>query len=172
MAEVDSLEIQVESNAKSAFSALDELEKKLKNVSDMLNTIGKNEGLKQLSNAAKEATKGFSGIQSNMKKISQGMEPGIKKTFKSLDELKEQFKDLGADFKYTGSTTAIEKQIKSYSNSLEKAKLRQKDLELSGKTSGKGYADAVKNVVKYENVLKSLKRQLDDMKKADSCLST
>ena len=172
MAEVDSLEIQIESNAKSAFSALGELEEKLKNVSDMLNAIGKNEGLKQLSNAAKEATKGFSGIQSNMKKISQGMEPGMKKTFKSLNELKEQFKDLGTDFKYTGSTTAIEKQIKSYSNSLEKAKLRQKDLELSGKTSGKGYADAVKNVVKYENVLKSLKRQLDDMKKAESSLST
>lgn len=172
MAEVDSLEIQIESNAKSAFSALDELEKKLKNVSDMLNTIGKNEGLKQLSNAAKEATKGFSGIQSNMKKISQGMEPGVKKTFKSLDELKEQFKDLGTDFKYTGSTTAIEKQIKSYSNSLEKAKLRQKDLELSGKTSGKGYADAVKNVIKFSNLIKSLKRQLDEMKKSESMLST
>ena len=44
MAEVDSLEIQIESNAKSAFSALGELEEKLKNVSDMLNAIGKNEG--------------------------------------------------------------------------------------------------------------------------------
>lgn len=33
-------------------------------------------------------------------------------------------------------------------------------------------ADAVKNVVKYENVLKSLKRQLEEMKKSESMLST
>lgn len=172
MSEIDSLEIKIESEAKSAFTALDALEEKLTKVSDVLSTIGKNEGLKQLSNAAKDATKGLSTVQSNAKKISDSMGPEMKKAFKSLDELKEQFKDLGADFKFTGSATAIEKQIKSYSNSLEKAKLRQKDLELSEKTSGKGYADAVKNVVKYENVLKSLKRQLDEMKKSESSLST
>lgn len=172
MAEIDSLEVRIQSDARSAFTGLKELEKELENVSSVLNAIGKNEGLKKLSNAAKEAARGFSSVQSNMKKVSQGMDPGMKKTFKSLDELREQFKDLGADFKFTGSTAAIEKQIKSYSNSLEKAKLRQKDLELSGKTSGKGYADAVKNVVKYENVLKSLKRQLEEMKKSESMLST
>ena len=50
MSEIDSLEIQVKSDAKSTFSALEELEKKLSGISKTLSEIGNCEGLKQVSN--------------------------------------------------------------------------------------------------------------------------
>ena len=166
MPEVDRLEIQVESDAKSAFSALEELEKKLSGISKTLSEIGNREGLKQVSKAAKEATKGLSGIQIKQKGISSGIEPQMKKASKSLGELTEKYKDLGKGFQFKGDMTAIQKQINSYSNALEKAKLRKTELETAGKTSGGSYETAIRSTIKYTNVIESLEKQFADLQKS------
>lgn len=167
MSEIDSLEIQVKSDAKSTFSALEELEKKLSGISKTLSEIGNCEGLKQVSKAAKEATKGLSGIQIKQKGISSGIEPQMKKASKSLGELTEKYKDLGKGFQFKGDMTAIQKQINSYSNALEKAKLRKTELETAGKTSGGSYETAIRSTIKYTNVIESLEKQLAGLKKSE-----
>lgn len=49
------------------------------------------------------------------------------------------------------------------SNALETAKLKKQELEATGKTEGRAYEDAVKDVNKYTNQIESLKNQLTEV---------
>ncbi len=86
---------------------------------------------------------------------------------KTAEEIREQYQDLGKDFTMQGSEKQIENKIASLTNSLENAKLKQQELEASGKTSGSAYEAAIANVVKYENQIESLKAQLESLKEAE-----
>lgn len=169
MAEIDSLEINVESEAGHAISNLKTLENQLKGIASALNTIGNTKGLKELSRAAKEVTKGISGVQNKTKgiSISSGVESQMKKVSKSLEEMTEKYKDLGKGFKLEGDSAAIQKQINSYSNALAKAKLRKEELESAGKTSGGSYETAIRSTIKYTNVIESLGKQLVELQKSE-----
>lgn len=162
MAEVDSLELKIQSDANSAIKALDGLIQKLELAAQKLNIIGSSKGLDDFAKKAANATKGLSNIKNVARDVSANIQPQIQKTFKSLDEIAEKYKDLGKGFKITGSTATIQKQIDSYSNALERAKLKKEELETGGKTGGQAYEDAIKNVQKYTNILEGLNRQLDE----------
>lgn len=79
-------------------------------------------------------------------------------------EIREKYAELGKSFTMSGSEKEIEAKIKSLTNSLENAKLKQQEIELSGDTDGKSYEHAIASVVKYENQIESLKAQLDAMR--------
>ena len=171
MAVVDSLEIQIQSKADTANDSLNELIKKMGIVAEGISAIGNNKGLDDFAKRAQEAVKGFSSIQNAAKGLSSSIAPEVQKASKSLGEITAKYKDLGKGFKFTGSTAAIQKQIESYSNALEKAKLKKEELEAAGKTDGQMYEYAVKDVLKYENVLASLKNQLSEMQTAQPQLN-
>lgn len=143
MAEIDSLEIKIESDAAKASAALDKLAGKISDISNkILGITSSDQGIQNL-------TKSFSDANPELTKLS-----------KKTSEIVKQYQNLGKNFKFFGSSDAIEKQIQRYSNLFETAKLKQKELELSGKTQGKAFESAVRDVQKYKNILASLKKQL------------
>lgn len=168
MAVIDSLEIDIQSKSESVNKSLDDLVRKLGLIAEGIDAIGKNSGLADFAKKAKEATQGLSGISSAAKNFSTGIEPQIQKVSKSFDEIAAKYKDLGKGFVFKGSTAAIQNQIDKYSNALENAKLKKQELELAGKTEGQGYEDAVKNVLKYTNMIGNLKSQLMSLSDAQA----
>lgn len=160
---IDSLEVQLQAKAEAVSISLNNVIKQLGLVAEGISAIGRNSGLNEFAKKAQEAVKEFGNIQNAAKNISSNVEPQMQKVSKSLEELTAKYRDLGKGFKFTGSTAAIEKQIDNYSNSLEKAKLKKEELEASGKTEGQMYEYAVRDVLKYENILEGLKNQLQEM---------
>lgn len=167
MAEIDSLEVKIESEAKSALSGLKTLENQLKGIANVLDTIGNSKGLKELSRAAKTLSNSFSGVKGAAKGVSDSIKPQVKNVSKSLNEMMEKYKDLGKGFRIEGDSTAIQKQINSYSNALAKAKLRKEELEAAGKTGSSSYETAIRSTIKYTNVIESLKKQLAELQKKE-----
>lgn len=163
MAAVDSLEVIIETKAQDTAKSLNNLVKQLGLIAEGISAIGSNTGLNEFAKKAQEATKNFANIQSAAKGLSSSITPEMQKVSKSFDEIAAKYKDLGKGFKFVGSTSAIQKQIDSYTNSLERAKLKKEELEAGGKTGGQGYEDAIKDIQKYENILASLKNQLAEM---------
>lgn len=160
---VDSLEIEVQSKADSAVKSLDIFIQRLGLVCEGISAIGKNSGLDDFAKQAREATKWLDGFQDAAKNIQSNIEPQMKKVAKSFEEITEKYKDLGKGFRFEGSTSAIQKQIDKYSNSLESAKLKKQELEAAGNTSGDQYEKAVRDVIKYSNIVESLKNQLKEL---------
>lgn len=166
MATVDSLSIQIESSAKNANDAIDSIIKNLSRLTQALkidtsslSNIGKNLDFSKITSGAKT-------MSENMGKVAQSMKPieeQTKKISKTFEQVKEPFKDIGKGFRVEGTFSDIEKAIKKYTNELERAKLKEQTLSAKGMTDTKGYRDAVADVVKYENVLESLKNQLDSI---------
>ena len=163
MSTVDTLEVQIQSKADSVNSSLDNVVKKLGLIAEGISAIGKNSGLEQFAKEAREATKGFASISNAAKGISANVKPQVQEVSKTLGELTEKYKDLGKGFKITGSTAAIQKQLESYSNALEKAKLKKDELEIGGKIGGQAYEDAIRDTVKFQNIITSLKNQLESL---------
>ncbi|MDE7430655.1 MAG: hypothetical protein K2N34_01870, partial [Lachnospiraceae bacterium] len=152
--------------------AIDSCVKRLGVLAQGIRAIGTNQGLNEFI----KKSQSLSSEMENMgAKVAQSMKPiqeQAKKTVKDLSQITEQYKDLGKGFAFSGSEVAIQKQIDKYANALENAKLKKQELELAGKTEGQGYEDAVKNVLKYTNMIDSLKSQLGTIEAPHVDLST
>lgn len=163
MAVVDSLEAIIESKVVDSNRGIEKLLGNLDLVIGKLSAIQKSKGFENLTQTTKNVS---ANIDNMTAKISQSMKPiqeQAKKTEERLSQITEKYKDLGKVFTFSGNETALQKQIDSYSNALEKAKLKKQELELSGKTEGQRYENAVKDVIKYQNVIESLKNQLSSL---------
>lgn len=174
---IDSLSIEIESESQKAGSAIDELIGKLGQLKTALKGFGNTDAVKAISQINNVSLK---NVSAEMRQMSQNMEAfgnkakntakAVREPMRQLSEtvaqIEEKYKGLGQDFKFSGNTESIQKQIDKYSNSLEKAKLKKQELELSGKTDGQGYENAVRGAIKYSNILESLKNQLEEVKKA------
>lgn len=163
MAAVDTLEIEIKTTLDDVTKKLDGVIQKLGIVSKELSSIRGISNFKDISQSAKDASKNIGEMGSQLKQAGKSMNPQLKKASKSLDQIREQYKDLGKGFELKGSSDYLQKQIDSLSNSLEKANLRKKELEAAGKTGGATYENAIKNVIKYENQIDSLKKKLSSM---------
>lgn len=167
MAQVDSLEISIESSAKKANDAIDSIIKNLGNLSKALNidtrklsNIGKNIDLSSISKQAKTISESIGNMGAKMSQSMKPMQDNAKNLETILSKINEKYKDLGKDFQFFGNAQSIQKKIDSLSNSLENAKLKKQELESAGKIEGQMYENAVKDVIKYENQIESLKNQL------------
>lgn len=180
MAEIDSLEIKIQSDAKNAYDELEKLSTQLNKIIKPLSAIMNNKSiynlgkqfkslsseLKTITNSAnslKTVTNSISGINKSM----DNTQKKAKQVSKSAEEIAEKYKDLGKGFTLKGNTKQIQKQIDSLTNQLSKAKLAKEDFETSEKTNLGGYDTAIKNVIKYTNQIESLKNQLEELKNSD-----
>lgn len=163
MAAAGTLEIEIKTTLDDVTKKLDGVIQKLGIVSKELSSIRGISNFKDISQSAKDASKNIGEMGSQLKQAGKSMNPQLKKASKSLDQIREQYKDLGKGFELKGSSDYLQKQIDSLSNSLEKANLRKKELEAAGKTGGATYENAIKNVIKYENQIDSLKKKLSSL---------
>lgn len=149
METIDSLDIQIAGSAKKANDAINGLVSNIERLATSLKID--TSGLEKIGK-----TFNLGGID----KAAKNMQSQAQKTSKSLSQITEQYKDLGKGFEIKGSTQQIQKQIGTLTNKLANAKLAKEDFEKSGKINLSGYETAVKNVIKYENQIESLKNQL------------
>lgn len=164
IAVVDSLEVQIGASMEDASRSINEVVKGLGMIAKGLSVITKNSGFEQFAKEAKEFSTGIKEVSrqvtDSMKPISESAKKMTKDFSQTLSEFQNKYGDLGKGFRFTGTDSAIQKQVEKYTNALENAKLKKHELELSGKTEGLGYEDAVKDVLKYTNMIESLKNQL------------
>lgn len=167
-AEVDSLEIVIESTVDEANKSLDELIQKLGRVAEGLSALAKNSALsdlrKSFSAASQNSGESLTSINKQIKDQTSGL---AKNVSKSLEEIRKQYAEVGKGFTMSGSEKQIQKKVDSLTNALANARLKQQELEASGNTGGQSYEKAVASVVKYENQIESLKSQLEALKEAE-----
>lgn len=142
--DIDSLQIQINADSEKAGDKIDELCDKITMLATTLGSLGKGKvtGLEYFQKATQNVTK-------------------------SLSEITEKYKDLGKGFELKGSTEYLQKKIDSLSNSLAKATIKKKELETSENTGGKMYEYAVRDTIKFGNMIESLKKQLQSMEQKD-----
>ena len=164
IAEIDSLEIVISASMEKANQSIKEAVKGLELITKGLSIITKNSGFEEFAKEAKEFSSGMKEmsrqVTESIKPISEQARKMTKDLSQTLSEFQNKYGDLGKGFRFTGTDAAIQKQVEKYTNALENAKLKKHELELSGKTEGLGYEDAVKDVLKYANMIESLKSQL------------
>lgn len=167
-AEVDSLEIVIESTADEANKSLDELIEKLGLVAERLSALTKNSALsdlrKSFSAVSQDSGESLASINKKIKDQTSGL---AKNVSKSLEEIRKQYAEVGKGFTMSGTEKQIQKKVDSLTNALANARLKQQELEASGNTGGQSYEKAVASVVKYENQIESLKSQLEALRQAE-----
>lgn len=164
MAEIDSLEISIQSNIDKVNRNMNLLIKKMGIVAQGISAIGSNEGLDKFIKSTKTASESVGNIGKSVSNSVKPIEGQMQKLAKSFEQVGEPFKDLGKGFKVSGGITDIQKSIQKYENELERAKLKEQELSATGKTDTEGYKTAVAHVIKYRNVIESLKEQLKSVK--------
>lgn len=163
MAEIDSLDIKIQTDSKGAADAIEDLNRKLGTILESLSAFGKIPGISAVGEQFKTMAQGAVAAGERIKAVTKQMEPQMKKVSRTSEEISARFEGLGKGFRLTGSESAIQNRIDKLKNQLEDAKLAKEDFEKSGKTDLGGYETAVKNVIKYQNQIESLTAQLQEM---------
>ena len=144
---IDTLSLEINSSAKNADKAVDNLIGKLNRLGGAVDKFktGNFDGLKQFSQQSKEATKGISDFA------------------KSADELRKKYAELGKGLTFSGSLKQLQGQLTKYQNLMNSAKLKEQSLFSAGKVDTKGYDDAVRAASAYSNVVKGLEAQIKSL---------
>lgn len=170
MATIDSLDIQIAGSVKKANNAvnrlvknLDKLANSLKIDTSGLEKIGQAVDLSEISNGVKDIQKQMSGFEKSAKS-------SMNKVSKSIDEVVKDAQNIGKGFHIEGNLSAVEKGLQKYTNELERAKLKEKELSAKGETDTNKYWDVIVDIQKYSNIIESLNRQIESMKPVESQL--
>lgn len=169
MAEIDSLEISIQASADKANKAIDTLIGKLDKLSGALD-FGKNiKGLEKIGQSLNlsEVSNGVKNIQKQLEGLEKSAKSSAKRISKDISEVMKDATDIGKDFRIEGNFSAVEKGLQKYTNELEKAKLKEKELSAKGETYTTKYRDAVVDIQKYSNIVESLKKQLQSVKNTE-----
>lgn len=167
MAEIDSLEISIQSTVDTVNKSLDALIGKLGVVAKGIYAIRSNKGLNEFAEQAKAISQSMGDLGDKVSKSLKPVEDEAKKVSKSvgqiMSEINEKYKDLGKDFEPSDSIKKLQNQLISYSDSLQKAKLDKEALETSGYVDTKAYDTAVKKVNMYGNVIENIKEKIEQL---------
>jgi hypothetical protein len=182
MATVDSLEIELKSNAKDVASGFSTLSKSIdklsggtkslnsnlqsiansfKNFAKELNTID-TKGLDKVNhlmdNISKSASKGMGDISKLSNNINKNFDTNkIDKSKKSVDEFMASIKGLGKNQKFFGSGTQLDQEIASTKNKIEKVRVALEAYNQEGKSvETKGWRTAQRQLEQYSNYLDNL----------------
>lgn len=170
--EMDTLELQIEAKAKGANASLTGLVKRLGKVSDALTKVqALTAGFDKITNLdfgeieayrteLREFTKELKNIGNKPVKPRVDRSD-LKYTYKTLDEIKEKFKDVGKGLDFSGlGQTELDTKIKQTEKKLSGLKDRlQEKLDTDNvDTYGKAYVNLVYKIQKAENELKALKQ--------------
>ena len=127
---IDPLQLKIESDAQQAASGIDRLAQALVNLEK---AAGKGESsLGRFANVMRDFSKSFKdldgadNVAKSLGKVGDAAEKISKTPLKlngkelesAVNRLKEQFKDVGADFKFTGNVKDIEKTISDLNKKL------------------------------------------------------
>jgi len=164
-ATVSSLEVEVWSSAEQALASLDKLEDKLNKVGSVLDVISeKAKTIKELGAIAE----GFKGIASAAKEIEKLAKSAdrAKKSAKSLDDVFEEFADVGTNWnpgeklglkELSDLSDAYTKKIESAYDRLDKAQA------LGFKPGSTTIARIVYDIQNYQNRLESISERIDEI---------
>lgn len=170
--EMDTLELQIEAKAKGANASLTGLVKRLGKVSDALTKVqALTAGFDKITNLdfgeieayrteLREFTKELKNIGNKPVKPRVDRSD-LKYTYKTLDEIKEKFKDVGKNLDFSGlGQTELDTKIKQTKKKLSglKDRLQEKLDTENVDTYGKAYVNLVYKIQKAENELKALKQ--------------
>lgn len=170
--EMDTLELQIEAKAKGANASLTGLVKRLGKVSDALKKVqALTAGFDKITNLdfgeieayrteLREFTKELKNIGNKPVKPRVDRSD-LKYTYKTLDEIKEKFKDVGKGLDFSGlGQTELDTKIKQTEKKLSglKDRLQEKLDTENVDTYGKAYVNLVYKIQKAENELKALKQ--------------
>ena len=170
--EMDTLELQREAKAKGANASLTGLVKRLGKVSDALTKVqALTAGFDKITNLdfgeieayrteLREFTKELKNIGNKPVKPRVDRSD-LKYTYKTLDEIKEKFKDVGKNLDFSGlGQTELDAKIKQTEKKLSglKDRLQEKLDTENVDTYGKAYVNLVYKIQKAENELKALKQ--------------
>lgn len=170
--EMDTLELQIEAKAKGANASLTGLVKRLGKVSDALTKVqALTAGFDKITNLdfgeieayrteLREFTKELKNIGNKPVKPRVDRSD-LKYTYKTLDEIKEKFKDVGKGLDFSGlGQTELDTKIKQTEKKISglKDRLQEKLDTENVDTYGKAYVNLVYKIQKAENELKALKQ--------------
>lgn len=170
--EMNTLELQIEAKAKGANASLTGLVKRLGKVSDALTTVqALTAGFDKITNIdfgeieayrteLREFTKELKNIGNKPVKPRVDRSD-LKYTYKTLDEIKEKFKDVGKGLDFSGlGQTELDTKIKQTEKKISglKDRLQEKLDTENVDTYGKAYVNLVYKIQKAENELKALKQ--------------
>lgn len=170
--EMDTLELQIEAKAKGANASLTGLVKRLGKVSDALTKVqALTAGFDKITNLdfgeieayrteLREFTKELKNIGNKPVKPRVDRSD-LKYTYKTLDEIKEKFKDVGKGLDFSGlGQTELDTKIKQTEKKISglKDRLKEKLDTENVETYGKAYVNLVYKIQKAENELKALKQ--------------
>lgn len=184
MAEIDSLEIKLKSNAKDLSkdfdtlsnsltklsnigsvkklnSNLQDVAKSVKNFVNELNNID-TKNLDKVShlmdNVAKSASKGMDNISNVSKEIDKGFDSKkIQKSKQSVDEFMASIKGLGKNQQFFGTASQVDREIETTRNKIEKIKTSLEAYNQEGKSvETKGWRTAQRQLEQYSNYLDNL----------------
>lgn len=189
MATVDSLEIELKSNAKDVASGFNTLSKSIdklssgtkslnsnlqsiansfKNFAKELNTID-TKGLDKVNHLMDNISKTASKSAVNVSKVSKNINSSfdsskIEKSKKSVDEFMASIKGLGQNQKFFGSGKQLEQEIESTRNKIEKVKVALEAYNQEGKSvETKGWRTAQRQLEQYSNYLDNLVKKQQDL---------
>lgn len=161
--QLDSLEFKIQSTFSEVIKDMDDVLEKISKIESSIKNFGKSKEMDSLASKTKELSRNLDNVGKKMSGSASAMAQQMQPVAKTLEQITSQYKDLGKGFTFKGTSSQIEKQIDNLSNRLEIAKLKKQELEASGSTNGKMYEYAVRDVIKYENQIESLKNQLSSL---------
>lgn len=172
---IDTLELEIESNANDAGKALDKLAKTLAEIKISLNGIS----FKNMQNFAKNAdkiSKSFSGMLKTVNSVDKKLKStqGIKIPVKAntedieniIDNLQKRFREAGADFSFTGNSVQLEKEIAKTEKSLERLYSKQDEAVDLNDFGSKAFIRLQRNIAATVNKLDILREKFAENKKA------
>lgn len=106
MAEVSSLEAIISVDAKPAVNALDDIIQKLDSVIGRLSSLGQNKGFDNFSQNIKSASETINSISGKIKEATKAIEPQMRDTTKTIEQVTTQYASLRENFGFEGSTSA------------------------------------------------------------------
>lgn len=202
MATIDELTVEVNTESKQANDGIDALSKTLLGLQKSLKGLenikldGFKNAMKSVSDSVKalHGIKDLSSIAKSMKDLSKISESAksldkIKKSASGLDKIKasintkdfdsaveilrEKFKDVGTDFKFSGSFSEMEKETKRLEKTLSNLYKRQDEMRDIGKSvSSESFIKLQRNIMLATNSLGILKSQMESAEKEAGNLSS
>lgn len=199
MAKIDELSIEVQSSAKEIDNSIGKAAKQLELLATATSKVSASKlnsisvGLKNISNSLrglKDATSAIKSLQgiSNISSATKGLEK-VKKSADGLKDIKadidtkdfdsavailqEKFRDVGTDFKFSGSFVEAKKEVEKLEKTLSKLYERQDEMRDLGKSvSSEGFIKLQRNIALTANKLDILKAQMGKMNETSGTLSS
>lgn len=174
MADIDTLELQIESNADKAEKALDGLVTSLKKVKTAMGGFKTTE-FSQVTNDAFKMAKAFGDAFAPLQKLTK--ETSKLKTVKlgidtddiekGIGKLRKEFRNVGADFTFSGNADELEKAISDTAAQLDKLFAREDKLRNVGANiNTSGFRGLEYDISLLTNKLDILREKREELQEA------